>query len=78
MGSVYGCWGSILAPSRIAAQIVTGIGFVGAGVTVLLYLLAVTVISPLIRRLPHQDKRRLLTVRYTGERGERRRGRGGS
>ncbi|WFP16696.1 MgtC/SapB family protein [Citricoccus muralis] len=95
-----------LGPSCIAAQIVTGIGFLGAGVifvrknivsglttaasiwvtaavgmacgagmplisglTVLLYLLAVTVISPLIRRLPHQDKTRLLTVRYTDRHG---------
>lgn len=81
----------VLDPSRIAAQIVTGIGFLGAGVifvrrnlisglttaasvwvtaavgmacgagmpliaalTVVLYVVAVTLVTPLVRRLPSQ------------------------
>lgn len=96
----------VLDPSRIAAQIVTGIGFLGAGVifvrrnivsglttaasiwvtaavgmacgagmpiiaalAVLLYVLAVTFISAMIRRLPHQDKTRLYAVRYADGQG---------
>lgn len=96
----------VLDPSRIAAQIVTGIGFLGAGVifvrqnivsglttaasiwvtaavgmacgagmpltaalTVLLYLLTVTVVTPLLDRLPHRDRSRLFLVRYLDGRG---------
>ncbi|GAA3073432.1 MULTISPECIES: MgtC/SapB family protein [Actinomycetes] len=96
----------ILDPSRIAAQIVTGIGFLGAGVifvrqnivsglttaasiwvtaavgmacgagmpviaalTVVLYLLAVTVITVVARRLPHHSRSRVFQVRYLDGRG---------
>ena len=96
----------ILDPSRIAAQIVTGIGFLGAGVifvrqnivsglttaasiwvtaavgmacgagmpliaalTVVFYLLAVTVVTWMVRRLPHYSQTRLYTVRYADGRG---------
>lgn len=96
----------ILDPSRIAAQIVSGIGFIGAGVifvrqnvvsglttagsiwvtaavgmacgagmpiiagmTVLLYLVAVTLVTMLMRRLPHHSRADRYTVRYTDGRG---------
>src|SRR5699024_1321807 len=96
----------ILDPSRIAAQIVTGIGFLGAGVifvrqnivsglttassvwvtaavgmacgagmpliaalTVVLYLLTVTLLSWLVRRLPKHGRTRLYSVRYADGRG---------
>lgn len=96
----------VLDPSRIAAQIVSGIGFIGAGVifvrqnivsglttaasiwvtasvgmacgagmpliaalTVGLYLLAVTVISSLTRRLPRHSHSTLYSVRYVDGRG---------
>lgn len=96
----------VLDPSRIAAQIVTGIGFLGAGVifvrrniisglttaasvwvtaavgmacgagmpvlaalTVALYLLAVTLLTALIRRLPSQQRSEVYRVRYTDGRG---------
>lgn len=96
----------VLDPSRIAAQIVTGIGFLGAGVifvrqnivsglttaasiwvtaavgmacgagmpvlaglTVGLHLLTVTVVTPLVRRLPHRDRERVFQVRYLDGRG---------
>lgn len=96
----------ILDPSRIAAQIVSGIGFIGAGVifvrqniisglttaasiwvtaavgmacgagmpviaalTVVLYLLAVTVVSWLTRRLPQRGRTHLYSVRYADGRG---------
>lgn len=96
----------VLDPSRIAAQIVTGIGFLGAGVifvrrniisglttaasvwvtaavgmacgagmpvtaalTVALYLFAVTVLTPLVRRLPSQQRSEFYRVRYTDGRG---------
>ena len=91
-----------LDPSRIAAQIVSGIGFLGAGVifkghnvvrglttaaTVWvaaavgmacgagmlslgigltgLHLLTLFVIAPLVRRLPDQDRKRMLRIIYT-------------
>lgn len=91
----------IMDPSRIAAQIVTGIGFLGAGVifvrrnvisglttaasvwvtaavgmacgagmpmiaalTVGLYLLAATLLTALIRRLPSQQRSELYLLRY--------------
>lgn len=96
----------VLDPSRIAAQIVSGIGFIGAGVvfvrqnmvsglttaasiwvtaavgmacgagmpmiaalTVLLYLLAVTLITTLVRRLPRHDRSERYVVRYADGRG---------
>lgn len=96
----------VLDPSRIAAQIVSGIGFIGAGVifvrqnivsglttaasiwvtasvgmacgagmpliaalTVVLYLLAVTVVSGLTRRLPRHGRSTLYSVRYVDGRG---------
>lgn len=96
----------VLDPSRIAAQIVTGIGFLGAGVifvrrniisglttaasvwvtaavgmacgagmpiiaglTVALYLFAVTVLTALVRRLPSQHRSELYRIRYTDGRG---------
>lgn len=96
----------ILDPSRIAAQIVTGIGFLGAGVifvrrnlisglttaasvwvtasvgmacgagmpviaavTVALYLVAVTILTPLIRRLPSQHRTEIYRVRYADGQG---------
>lgn len=96
----------ILDPSRIAAQIVTGIGFIGAGVifvrqniisglttaasiwvtaavgmacgagmpvvatlTVLLYLLAVTVVTWVVRKLPKHGRTQLYAVRYADGRG---------
>ena len=96
----------VLDPSRIAAQIVSGIGFIGAGVifvrqniisglttaasiwvtaavgmacgagmpviaalTVLFYLLAVTVVSWLTRRLPQHGRTQLYSVRYADGRG---------
>ena len=96
----------ILDPSRIAAQIVTGIGFLGAGVifvrqnivsglttassiwvtaavgmacgagmpviaalTVVLYLLAVTVLNWLVRKLPKHGRTQLYSVRYADGRG---------
>ena len=96
----------ILDPSRIAAQIVSGIGFIGAGVifvrqnivsglttagsiwvtaavgmacgagmpiiaglTVFLYLTAVTLVTMLMRRLPHQGRTQRYTVRYADGRG---------
>ncbi len=50
----------VLDPSRVAAQIVSGIGFIGAGAslpllaiaTTVAYFLVVYAISPLARRLP--------------------------
>ncbi|MBE1513374.1 MgtC/SapB family protein [Nesterenkonia halotolerans] len=96
----------VLDPSRIAAQIVSGIGFIGAGVvfvrqnmvsglttaasiwvtaavgmacgagmpmiaalTALLYLLAVTLITTLVRRLPRHDRSERYVVRYADGRG---------
>lgn len=96
----------VLDPSRIAAQIVTGIGFLGAGVifvrqnivsglttassiwvtaavgmacgagmpmiaalTVVLYLLTVTLLTWLVRRLPKHGRTRLYSVRYEDGRG---------
>lgn len=96
----------ILDPSRIAAQIVTGIGFIGAGVifvrqniisglttaasiwvtaavgmacgagmpvtaaiTVALYLVAVTVVTYMVRRLPQQGRTQHYSVRYTDGQG---------
>ncbi|HEY4558571.1 MAG TPA: MgtC/SapB family protein [Enteractinococcus sp.] len=96
----------VLDPSRIAAQIVTGIGFLGAGVifvrrnivsglttaasvwvtaavgmacgagmpvlaglTVALYLFAVTLLTTLIRRLPSQERAEIYRVRYADGRG---------
>jgi len=96
----------VLDPSRIAAQIVSGIGFIGAGVvfvrqnmvsglttaasiwvtaavgmacgagmpmiaalTVLLYILAVTVITSLVRRIPRHDRSERYIVRYADGRG---------
>ncbi|MGO1183584.1 MAG: MgtC/SapB family protein [Micrococcaceae bacterium] len=93
-------------PSRIAAQIVTGIGFLGAGVifvrknivsglttaasiwvtaavgmacgagmplvatvTVALYLLSVTVVNAVIRRIPHAQRSRAFTIRYADGQG---------
>lgn len=90
-----------LDPSRIAAQIVSGIGFLGAGVIfkgrnvvrglttaatiwvaaavgmaagagmlslaillTFLHLLTLFAIAPLVRRLPDQDRHRILRVRY--------------
>lgn len=96
----------VLDPSRIAAQIVSGIGFLGAGVifvrqnivsglttaasiwvtaavgmacgagmpiiaalTVGFYLLAVTVVTWVVRRLPHYSQTQLYSVRYADGRG---------
>lgn len=96
----------ILDPSRIAAQIVTGIGFIGAGVifvrqniisglttaasiwvtaavgmacgagmpviaaiTVVLYLVAVTVVTYVVRRLPQHGRTKHYSVRYTDGHG---------
>ncbi|GAA1812779.1 MgtC/SapB family protein [Nesterenkonia flava] len=96
----------VLDPSRIAAQIVSGIGFIGAGVifvrqniisglttaasiwvtaavgmacgagmpliaalTVVFYLLAVTLVTSLVRRLPHHGRSRFYAVRYADGRG---------
>ncbi|WP_218219750.1 MgtC/SapB family protein [Nesterenkonia sp. Act20] len=96
----------VLDPSRIAAQIVSGIGFIGAGVvfvrqnmvsglttaasiwvtaavgmacgagmpmiaalTVVLYLLAVTLVTTLVRRLPRHDRSERYVVRYADGRG---------
>ena len=96
----------VLDPSRIAAQIVTGIGFLGAGVifvrrnlisglttaasvwvtaavgmacgagmpliaalTVVLYVVAVTLVTPLVRRLPSQHRSELYRIRYTDGQG---------
>lgn len=96
----------VLDPSRIAAQIVSGIGFLGAGVifvrqnivsglttaasiwvtaavgmacgagmpviaalTVIFYMLAVTVVTWMVRRLPHYSQTSLYTVRYADGRG---------
>lgn len=96
----------VLDPSRIAAQIVSGIGFIGAGVvfvrqnmvsglttaasiwvtaavgmacgagmpmlaalTVLLYLLAVTLVTTLVRRLPRHDRSERYVVRYADGHG---------
>ena len=96
----------VLDPSRIAAQIVSGIGFIGAGVifvrqniisglttaasiwvtasvgmasgagmpviaalTVVFYLLAVTVVSTLTRKLPRYGRSMLYSVRYADGRG---------
>lgn len=92
----------MLDPSRIAAQIVSGIGFLGAGVIfkghnvvrglttaatiwvaaaigmtvgagmlslavllTILHLLTLFVIAPLVRKLPDQDRHRIIRVRYT-------------
>lgn len=91
----------MLDPSRIAAQIVSGIGFLGAGVIfkghnvvrglttaatiwvaaavgmtvgagmlslavllTFLHLLTLFAIAPLVRKLPDQDRHRILRVRY--------------
>lgn len=96
----------ILDPSRIAAQIVTGIGFIGAGVifvrqnivsglttagsiwvtaavgmacgagmpviaalTVVFYLLAVTLVTWVARKLPKQGRIRRYDIRYRDGRG---------
>lgn len=96
----------VLDPSRIAAQIVSGIGFIGAGVifvrqnavsglttaasiwvtaavgmacgagmpviaglTVVFYLLSVTVVTNLVRRLPRHDRSERYIVRYADGRG---------
>lgn len=96
----------ILDPSRIAAQIVTGIGFLGAGVifvrrnmisglttaasvwvtaavgmacgagmpiiaalAVVLYLLAVTLLTTLIQRLPTHQRTEVYQVRYIDGQG---------
>ncbi|WP_277870539.1 MgtC/SapB family protein [Nakamurella antarctica] len=95
-----------LDPSRIAAQIVSGIGFLGAGVIfmrrnvvrglttaatiwvsaavgmacgagmptlaaalTLLHMVALLVISPLIRRLPTQDRKRVVLITYRDGQG---------
>jgi len=95
-----------LDPSRIAAQIVSGIGFLGAGVIftrrnivvglttaatiwvtaavgmaagagmvvlavtlTALDLLCLIVLAPLMRKIPTQDRRRVLRVRYEDGRG---------
>ncbi|MGO1523718.1 MAG: MgtC/SapB family protein [Nesterenkonia sp.] len=96
----------VLDPSRIAAQIVTGIGFLGAGVifvrqnivsglttassiwvtaavgmacgagmpmiaalTVVLYLLTVTLLTWLVRKLPKRAQSRMYSVSYADGRG---------
>lgn len=96
----------VIDPSRIAAQIVTGIGFLGAGVifvrrnivsglttaasvwvtaavgmacgagmpliatlTVVLYLLSVTLLTALVRRLPSQQRSETYRVRYADGQG---------
>lgn len=96
----------VLDPSRIAAQIVSGIGFIGAGVifvrqnavsglttaasiwvtaavgmacgagmpliaglTVVFYLLAVTLVTTLMRRLPRNHRAERYIVRYADGRG---------
>lgn len=96
----------ILDPSRIAAQIVTGIGFIGAGVvfvrqnivsglttagsiwvtaavgmacgagmpviaalTVVFYLLAVTLVTWMARKLPKQGRTHRYDIRYQDGRG---------
>ncbi|GAB3843607.1 MgtC/SapB family protein [Nesterenkonia populi] len=98
--------GVILDPSRIAAQIVSGIGFIGAGVifvrqnivsglttagsiwvtaavgmacgagmpliaavTVVLHLLAMTIVTRLVRRLPQHGRTQRFDVRYRDGRG---------
>lgn len=96
----------VLDPSRIAAQIVSGIGFIGAGVifvrqnavsglttaasiwvtaavgmacgagmpllaglTVVFYMLSVTLVTTLVRRLPRRDRAERYVVRYADGRG---------
>nr|WP_246310672.1 MgtC/SapB family protein [Nesterenkonia sandarakina] len=96
----------VLDPSRIAAQIVSGIGFIGAGVifvrqnavsglttaasiwvtaavgmacgagmpllaglTVVFYMLSVTLVTTLVRRLPRRDRTERYVVRYADGRG---------
>ncbi|KUG57810.1 MgtC/SapB family protein [Nesterenkonia jeotgali] len=96
----------VLDPSRIAAQIVSGIGFIGAGVifvrqnavsglttaasiwvtaavgmacgagmpllaglTVVFYMLSVTLVTKLVRRLPRRDRAERYVVRYADGRG---------
>jgi len=96
----------LLDPSRIAAQIVSGIGFLGAGVIftrrnivvglttaasiwvtaavgmaagagmislatglTALHLISVILMPPLVRRIPTQDRRRVLRVSYRDGRG---------
>lgn len=95
-----------LDPSRIAAQIVSGIGFLGGGVIFMrrdivrglttaatiwmtaaigmacgagmpllaiaataMHLIAVTLLSPLTRRLPSRDRRRIVLLRYDDGQG---------
>lgn len=96
----------MLDPSRIAAQIVSGIGFIGAGVifvrqniisglttaasiwvtaavgmacgagmpviaalTVLLYVVAVTLVTAMVRKLPQHGYARLYSLRYADGHG---------
>lgn len=96
----------MLDPSRIAAQIVSGIGFIGAGVifvrqniisglttaasiwvtaavgmacgagmpviaalTVLLYVVAVTLVTAMVRKLPQHGHTRLYSLRYADGHG---------
>ena len=98
--------GATLDPSRIAAQVVSGIGFLGAGVIFMrrdvvrglttaasiwltaavgmacgagmvplaaamtvLHMVAMVVLSPLLRHLPSHDRRRTMTIRYRDGRG---------
>ena len=109
--SAYGFSGVVgnetnLDPSRIAAQVVSGIGFLGAGVIFMrrdvvrglttaasiwltaavgmacgagmvplaaamtvLHMVAMVVLSPLLRHLPSHDRRRTMTIRYQDGRG---------